>query len=270
MKFIFICKVVIVVTLFSLLSEFLSLNKNDHVTLGSAKNEVQVSEQKIQDVSPKKEEPGQPEEPSSQKQAPVEYSYGNGNQYLHTYENVPAVRQILLVEQYADEPSAATLHLLVKENKIWKEVLQCEAFLGRDGIGKQREGDMRTPTGDYGFTMAFGILPDPGSLIPYTQLTNSMYVCGDEAYYNQFIDVNKVAHQCGSNSEHLIDYAPMYNYALFIDYNKDCVYGKGSGIFLHCYGSYRYTAGCVSVPESVMRKILQTVDSNSRICVYEH
>ena len=152
MKFIFICKVVIVVTLFSLLSEFLSLNKNDHVTLGSAKNEVQVSEQKIQDVSPKKEEPGQPEEPSPQKQAPVEYSYGNGNQYLHTYENVPAVRQILLVEQYADEPSAATLHLLVKENKIWKEVLQCEAFLGRDGIGKQREGDMRTPTGDYGFT----------------------------------------------------------------------------------------------------------------------
>ncbi len=174
-----------------------------------------------------------------------------------------------MVEQSKETVSTGTLFLLVKNSDgAWKEKLRCKAYLGKNGLDKTREGDVRTPTGDYGFIMAFGAKDDPGSLIPYIKLTDSMYLCGDRDYYNQFIDSSKIDHRCSNNSEHLIQYIPQYNYALFIDYNKEGVYGKGSAIFLHCFGNYPYTLGCVSVAEENMKKILRTADTNSRICIY--
>lgn len=197
------------------------------------------------------------------------YGYKNGDRYLKQYSAIPAVRQIILVEQSKETVSTGTLFLLVKNSDgDWEEKLRCKAYLGKNGLDKMREGDVRTPTGDYGFIMAFGAKDDPGSLIPYTKLTDSMYLCGDRDYYNQFIDSSKIDHRCSNNSEHLIQYIPQYNYALFIDYNKEGVYGKGSAIFLHCFGNYPYTLGCVSVAEENMKKILRTADTNSRICIY--
>jgi len=197
------------------------------------------------------------------------YGYKNGDRYLKQYSAIPAVRQIILVEQSKETVSTGTLFLLVKNSDgAWEEKLRCKAYLGKNGLDKMREGDVRTPTGDYGFIMAFGAKDDPGSLIPYTKLTDSMYLCGDRDYYNQFIDSSKIDHRCSNNSEHLIQYIPQYNYALFIDYNKEGVYGKGSAIFLHCFGNYPYTLGCVSVAEENMKKILRTADTNSRICIY--
>ena len=150
----------------------------------------------------------------------------------------------------------------------WELALQCQAYLGKNGIDKTREGDRRTPTGDYGFLMAFGAKENPGSIIPYTKLTNTMYLCGDKEYYNQFIDVSKINHTCSGNSEHLLSYIPQYNYALFLDYNKEHTYGKGSAIFLHCFGNYPFTLGCISIAEENMVKVLRTVDANARICIY--
>lgn len=198
------------------------------------------------------------------------YGYKNGDKYLKQYSSVHSVKQILLVEQSKEVASEGTLFLMIKnESGDWQEVFRCEANLGKNGIDKTREGDARTPTGEYGFLMAFGAKKNPGSLIPYTKLTDTMYLCGDKEYYNQFIDVSKVDHHCSDNSEHLIRYIPQYNYALFIDYNKEGVFRKGSAIFLHCFGNYPYTMGCVSVAEENMVKILRTVDSNSRICIYQ-
>ena len=197
------------------------------------------------------------------------FGYRNGDIYLTKYQDVAAVNQIILVEQSEAEASAAILFLLAKNEKgEWQEQLQCKALLGKNGIDKVREGDARTPTGDFGFLMAFGAKDDPGSLVPYTKLTNTMYLCGDKEYYNQFIDVSKLDHRCSGNSEHLLSYVPQYNYALFIDYNKERIFGKGSAIFLHCFGSYPFTLGCVSVAEENMIKILRTVDANARICIY--
>ena len=133
------------------------------------------------------------------------FGYRNGDIYLTKYQDVAAVNQIILVEQSEAEASAAILFLLAKNEKgEWQEQLQCKALLGKNGIDKVREGDAKTPTGDFGFLMAFGAKDDPGSLVSYTKLTNTMYLCGDKEYYNQFIDVSKLEHRCGGNSEHLI------------------------------------------------------------------
>ena len=139
-------------------------------------------------------------------------------------------------------------------------------FIKYNGIGKKREGDKKTPTGTYGFTKAFGIKKNPRSKIKYIKLNKYHYWSGDRRYYNQMIDIRKV--KASRSGEHLIDYKPHYNYALAIDYNKNCVYKKGSAIFLHCTGSNPYTGGCVAVKQKYMKKIMQTVDKNAKICIY--
>ncbi len=197
------------------------------------------------------------------------YGYNKGDEFLQKYQTSPAVQQIILVEQTETKKSLGKLFLLSKDAKgDWVKQLECMAYLGVNGLGKMQEGDKRTPSGDYGFLMAFGAKDNPGSLIPYTKLTDTMYLCGDKEYYNQFIDTSKIQHKCSKNSEHLIRYIPQYNYALILDYNKENVYGKGSAIFLHCFGSYPYTLGCISIAEENMIKILRTVSSTARICIY--
>lgn len=199
----------------------------------------------------------------------INYGYKNGDIYLRKYQNIPSVTQLLLVEQSRNESSVGKLIVMTKRaNNAWGELMKCKAYLGKNGLGKKQEGDARTPSGDYGFLMAFGAKKNPGSLIPYTKLTDSMYLCGDKEYYNQFIDVKKVSHVCSNASEQLIRYIPQYNYALFIDYNKEHVYGKGSAIFLHCFGNYPYTMGCISISEENMIKILKTITPTARICIY--
>ena len=197
------------------------------------------------------------------------YGYNKGDSFLNKYKKDNKVNQIILVEQSDSVISMGVLYLLIKnkENE-WQESLRCKALLGKNGIDKNREGDRRTPTGDYGFLMAFGAKENPGSIIPYTKLTDTMYLCGDKEYYNQFIDVSKMNHTCSGNSEHLLSYIPQYNYALFLYYNKEHTYGKGSAIFLHCFGDYPFTLGCISIAEENMVKILKSIDSNARICIY--
>ena len=153
--------------------------------------------------------------------------YGRGMAYLQKYRSQKNVNQLILVEQSKNSISEGTLWLLTKDkNGMWHEELSCAAYLGKNGLGKQKEGDVKTPDGDYGFTMAFGIKENPGSKIPYTKVSDTLYCCRDKEYYNQIVDVSKIDHECTDASEHLISYKPQYNYALFIDYNKECEYKK--------------------------------------------
>lgn len=192
---------------------------------------------------------------------------GSERKYLKQYLTDDSVQQLILVKQTG--ASKAKLRLYVKENGKWERKIQSKAFIGKAGTGKTKEGDMKTPLGDYKFTMAFGVEEDPGSKIAYTKLTDSMYWCGDKEYYNLFVDTSKIQHKCSENSEHLIEYTKAYAYALAIDYNKENEWGKGSGIFLHCYGEHEYTAGCIAVPEDVMKEILRTVEQGAHICIYK-
>lgn len=183
---------------------------------------------------------------------------------LNEYADSTTVNQLVFV-QY-EGGSRATVVLYNRVNGVLKKVFSCPGYVGRNGINKVQEGDRKTPTGTFGFTKAFGIKNNPGSKIAYTKLNKYLYWCGDKNYYNTMIDVRVNKHNCVG--EHLITYTPHYNYALAIDYNPECIYKKGSAIFLHCTGSNPYTGGCVAVAESYMKTILQTVDQNAKICIY--
>ncbi len=183
---------------------------------------------------------------------------------IQKYEKSEKVNQLIFVKYKGN--SKADIILYKKANGKFKKVFACAGYVGKNGINKKREGDKKTPTGTYGFTKAFGIKSNPGSKIKYIKLNKYHYWSGDRRYYNQMIDIRKV--KASRSGEHLIDYKPHYNYALAIDYNKNCVYKKGSAIFLHCTGSNPYTGGCVAVKQKYMKKIMQTVDKNAKICIY--
>lgn len=149
----------------------------------------------------------------------------------------------------------------------WEKVLSCKAYVGMNGIDKKKEGDRRTPTGVYTLNKAFGVKKDPGSKMKYKKLNKHLYWCGDKEHYNQMIDIRDHPHSC--RGEHLIEYTKQYAYAMAMDYNKDCTYGKGSAIFLHCFGYDSCTLGCVAVSEDNMKTILKTCGKNAKICIYK-
>ena len=85
-------------------------------------------------------------------------------------------------------------------------------------------------TGTFNLTTPFGILSDPGSNMPYLEVTSQHYWCDDSSspYYNQLVNVSITGRVSG---EHLISCSPNYNYCMFIDYNAEGAPGKGSFIF---------------------------------------
>lgn len=186
--------------------------------------------------------------------------------YLEKYRQWGSVRQLILVEFM--DGSEATLELWEKAvGDLWQKSLACHAYVGKAGVGRAAENDTKTPLGDFGMVCAFGIKPDPGAKLPYIAVDEHTWCCGDEAAYNRIIDLRDLPHDC--LGEHMADFSPEYNYGLFFDYNIEGTQGRGFAIFLHCEGENPYTSGCIAVDEDSMIKLLQTVDSNARICIYE-
>lgn len=175
-----------------------------------------------------------------------------------------SVKQLIFVQ--CTQESNARFLMFQKTDGQWTELLSCPAFIGKNGLGKTKEGDNKTPEGIFGLSTAFGIKDNPGSKIPYTRLHENLYWCGDDAYYNQMIDITENPHDC--QGEHLIKCNPEYAYALFIDYNKEGILGKGSAIFLHCTGENPYTAGCVAISENNMKTVLIHAEEGSKICIF--
>jgi L,D-peptidoglycan transpeptidase YkuD (ErfK/YbiS/YcfS/YnhG family) len=147
----------------------------------------------------------------------------------------------------------------------WEMIMTTPGFIGKNGLGKVREGDHKTPVGTFRFNFAFGIAPDPGCAIPYVQVNENHYWSGDWNYkYNQFVDVREAPANFETRySEHLIDYNPHYLYGLNMGYNSDCTPGKGSALFMHCFGSVKpWTGGCVALPEAKMLFVMQHIRPN--------
>ncbi len=165
--------------------------------------------------------------------------------------------------------SNAVFTLYVKQNGQWREVLTTPAYIGKNGLGKTKEGDGKTPIGQFHFTKAFGIASDPGSIMDYTKVDDSHYWNGDSrsSRYNQFVSIRDYDFFDKKESEHIIEYVKPYQYCLNISYNEDGTPQLGSAIFLHCYSNNTYTGGCVAIPEDLMKKVLTIVHPQCQIVI---
>lgn len=146
---------------------------------------------------------------------------------------------------------------------IWRQIMTTPGVIGKNGLGKTKEGDGMTPVGTFRFNAAFGIAPDPGCEIPYKQVDENIYWSGDVRpgmKYNQMVDIRELPDLETESSEHIVDYDPHYTYCMNISYNEKGTPGLGSAIFLHCFGPAKpYTGGCVALPEEKTRFVLRYV-----------
>jgi len=159
----------------------------------------------------------------------------------------------------AADGSDANVSMHIKEKDgIWTEILSTVGKIGRNGMGKTKEGDGKTPTGVYRFLFGFGNMPDPGCGLNYTQVDDSYYWVddSDSAYYNQFVSTDDVTKDWDS-AEHIAGVKNSYNYVLALDYNVDCVPEKGSAIFMHCTPTSG--AGCIALSKEMMVEIMRNV-----------
>ena len=174
--------------------------------------------------------------------------------------------QVITVQAHG---SYATVTAWERAGTGWRRVIATSsARIGANGVvagSARKQGTDTTPTGTYTLTQAFGIKADPGTTMPYHQVTNDDWWVEDNlsAYYNQLRRASQggfdtAAPESSVNgSEHLITHTVPYQYAVVIDYNMaPAVRYRGAGIFLHVNGAGA-TAGCVSVPLATMVAILR-------------
>ena len=170
-------------------------------------------------------------------------------------------KQLFVVAGY--ERSTAWISMHEKDGDgNWKMIMSTPGFIGKEGLGKTKEGDGKTPVGTFGFNKAFGISEDPGCAITYTKVDNDTYWSGDnDIQYNQMVSIKDHPDLKTDDSEHIMDYPYEYQYCLNISYNEEGKAGAGSAIFLHCLGNRKpRTGGCVAIPEEQMYFVMQHVD----------
>ena len=86
--------------------------------------------------------------------------------------------------------TSATVAMVTKDaDGTWNEDLCTSSYVGYGGVGETTEWNRKTPRGQFSFTYAFGILPNPGTELSYTQVDDTYYWVDDvnSRYYNQFV-----------------------------------------------------------------------------------
>ena len=168
--------------------------------------------------------------------------------------------QLFVVAGYGKTTAWISMHEK-DENGVWRMIMSTPGFIGREGLGKTKEGDGMSPVGTFAFNRAFGIAEDPGCAIPYVQADENTCWSGDaNCHYNELVSLADYPELNMEDSEHIVDYQYQYQYCLNISYNAEGTPGLGSAIFLHCLGDRKpYTGGCVAIPMEQMYFVMRHV-----------
>ena len=166
----------------------------------------------------------------------------------------------------------AELTIYQAKDGKYENIFSCPALIGKNGPGKQSEGDVKTPLGTWEIGEAYGIADNPGSIVNYTKITDDMYWCAtgsNEKNYNKLLYKSDNPDADYSEDEHLIEYPIRYKYLLDLGYNKVGAPYAGNAIFLHCWKTPDTpTGGCVGISEENMVKVLQTVTPGTAVTIY--
>lgn len=173
--------------------------------------------------------------------------------------------QLITAEAPSTGATTGTVTWWDRRDGRWVKAGSAPARFGANGLvegGARKQSTDTTPTGLFDLPFAFGIKAAPaGTRAEYRRVHQDSWWCEDNGSrsYNRWTE--PLAGDCrASESEHLASYVSQYDYAFVTGFNyAEPVRGRGAGIFLHVSGAGP-TAGCVSVPEDAMRRILVWVD----------
>ena len=191
-------------------------------------------------------------------------------EWIGSLGNEKNADQLFVVAGVGQTTAYVSMHEKDKDGN-WKTIMTTPGCIGKLGLGKTKEGDAKTPVGEFRFNSAFGIADDPGCAIKYHKVTDDDYWSGDvrEGYqYNRMVSIKDFPDLDTDSSEHIVDYDRHYQYCLNISYNEECTPGKGSAIFLHCLGPYKpYTGGCVAIPNADMVTVMKNVKEDCVVVI---
>lgn len=178
---------------------------------------------------------------------------------------IPADATVAVTLKGSANGDTGILTLLTKTQSAdgtvaWTKLSECTAKYGKAGLGKSREGDNKTPVGVFKMNTPFGIKEaETGFPVNYIKVDGDNYWNGDSAseLYNKLVSTRTYTDFKTSESEHLINYAPYYNYCIDTGYNAEGTAYKGSAIFLHCVVGDENTHGCIAIPEENMKEVLR-------------
>ncbi|GGM07311.1 lipoprotein [Streptomyces fumigatiscleroticus] len=162
----------------------------------------------------------------------------------------PRARQAVVVTGEGRNSSRSTAVLYERTPAGWRAGPGWPARNALDGwTDRHHAGDLRSPIGVYTLTDAGGLLPDPGTRLPYER--SDAFTAPGTGFEGEPLD--------GS-----------FDYVIAIDYNRQpgtspldparpLGADRGGGIWLHVdHGGP--TQGCVSLAEEHMRELLLSLD----------
>ena len=96
---------------------------------------------------------------------------------LVKYKNDSETNQLIFVKYKGG--TYADVQMYKKSGNTWNCILECNGYVGQNGIGKTIQGDRKTPVGTFNLTSAFGIKNNPGAKMSYVKVNQYLYWCGD-------------------------------------------------------------------------------------------
>jgi zinc D-Ala-D-Ala dipeptidase len=166
---------------------------------------------------------------------------------------------------------------------VWHRVSgEVPIITGRAGLGwgrgevdpqnltgpTKREGDGKAPAGVFQLGTACGFGHKPRSIkLPYLRLSKNTLAIDDPAsrYYNQIVDVTKVAKPDWHSVEKPVPTDIRYKWSIVVVHNMPPVAGKGSCVFLHLWKDQSTpTSGCTAMSEDDLLTLFGWLDPAAR------
>ncbi len=207
--------------------------------------------------------------------------------FLHSdnlFSQLEKTNQLILVISKNWSSTICDLYIFEKENNKWnlifdpyKVKIGSKGFAWGIGLHEKQngiqkiEGDKKSPAGIFEFGTAFGYdsIPPIGTKIPYS-FSDKFMRCVDDTsslFYNQLVSEREVEKDWNS-AEKMKFQDSDYKYGITVKHNKENVAGKGSCIFLHCFGKDESTTvGCTAMTEEKLKFIITWLnpEKNPRI-----
>ena len=151
--------------------------------------------------------------------------------------------------------------LYEKSGEKWRRVTEVwSVSIGRNGVGKRKEGDGKTPLGIYSLNEVYGY-EDLNTSMPF-YLSTEKTLCIDDVnsrYYNRIVGSEAVKRDYKS-FEYMRRRDGLYEIVITVGYNPHNIPGKGSCIFLHISSGDKPTAGCVAMKKERIKRLVEWLD----------
>jgi len=171
-----------------------------------------------------------------------------------------------MVEVFDAQGHRAKMARYEKDGSGWKRVGGAwSVVVGRNGLGKEREGDGKTPVGIFPLGDVYGYR-GVETAMPFFLTSDRHLICVDDTasrYYNRIVDRTRIVKDYESFEE-MRRKDDLYEIVITVGYNASNRPGKGSCIFLHIAAGDRPTAGCVAMPKERLEALVKWLDPKKR------